>query len=105
MSFRPLINPQTAGATTLPTSFVESEQLVLVANGLATTETVNVQVVGSQAATNLYGAGATPFQYQLTATAQAMVIPGGYILQFVKSATAAAVGVEVHEKPRAAFAA
>lgn len=100
MAFVSLLAPTTASATTVPTSYVEAEQLVVTAVGLATTETVNVQVVGSQGAANLYGAAAAPFQYQLTATAQALVVPGGYILQFAKSATAAAVGVEVHIKPR-----
>jgi hypothetical protein len=100
MSYELLLAPQTGAATTAPKSFVETDQICVVANGLATTETVNVQIVSTLGATNVYGEGSTPFPYQLTATAQAIFVPGGYLYQFAKSATAAAVGIEVHFKPR-----
>ncbi len=98
--FEQLSTASTGAVTTAPKSFVDYESLVITAFGLATTETVTVNVVGSTGSIPLYGAATTNFLYQLTATAQALVIPGGFELQFVKTATAAAVAIEYHGRPR-----
>lgn len=101
MAFFEQLNTATTGAiSTTPKSFVDYESLVVTAFGLAGAETVTVNVVGSTGSIPLYGAATTNFLYQLTATAQALVIPGGFELQFVKSATVAAVAVEYHGRPR-----
>jgi hypothetical protein len=101
MAFELLAAATTAGVTTQPKSFELYNFIVVTAPGLATTETVNIQIVGSQGAINLFGQfGAAAFQYQLTATAQALVLPGGFIYQFVKTSTAGAVPIEVHFSPR-----
>jgi hypothetical protein len=99
-AFEQLSSATTAAVTTAPRSWVDAESIVVTAPGLATTETVTVQVVGAFGGINLYGAGATPFLYQLTATAQALVVPGGFSMQFVKTTTAAAVPIEIHTRPR-----
>lgn len=100
MAYELLVAPTTASVTTLPKSYIEADQIIVVANGLATTETVSVQVVGSLPATTVSGAASTDFLYQCTAVNQAIVVPGGFIFQFVKTTTAATVGVEIHMKPR-----
>lgn len=106
MSYNLILAPQTgaSNAGTTPAaqawSFLESEQIVVVANGLATTETVTVQVASTLGDTPLYGAATANFLYQLTATSQALVVPGGYLLKFFKTSTVGAVGIEVHFKPR-----
>lgn len=86
-----LIAPQTAVATSPTLNHSASDGVcTVVATGLGSSETVSVQV--QNAAGAFVNVASSP-ACQLTNTINTVVLPGPGIYQFVKSATAASVGV------------
>jgi len=110
----PLFAPATAGGT-FTYNATEADKIVVCTNtnALGNGETVLVSVVNAAGGTTpLYYTGqsspvlqtSTPVQVQLTgatgAVVLSVVLEGGFIYSFTKTATASAVGVDVMVKPR-----
>lgn len=96
----PLIAPNTATATvTLNANEADAVFLMTNGTGLATIETVTINIVNTANVTP-YVSPYTNSVVGLTATLQSAVLPGGCIYQFVKSVTAGACGLDQSMKPR-----
>ena len=101
----PLLVATTAGATAFPTggyNATEADQIVICVNtnALGASETVTVFVLDSKGAQQALIDPSTGLQYQLGSAQGAKVLPGGFLYSFTKTATVAAVGVDVQVKPR-----
>lgn len=95
MATIPLLAPQTAAnASPIPFDTGAYAQVVLIADNLATTETVTVyQAVTGTSTSYVPAVNASGAVASLTATLPTCILPGGSTYAITKSATAGACGV------------